>query len=98
MSEDIPLLETVPIFEAPIDCLIRLDRIRDVGFLTYGVEVIDPHVNGGRIFRTPVVRLRWALNDMLAYRGTITQWIAQGPPQGSYDVPHVRTRPVHLVR
>lgn len=86
-----PIIETVETFEFHVDCVLRMDRIGQKAVIHYASEQIDPLINNGQLFLTPVGRVIWPVEKLLSGRGQIFNWLASGPPEGSLVMPWTET-------
>lgn len=90
LNGDLPLIETVAIFDAHVSGICQLDKIGPDCVITYCALRLDPCINGGLLFRTPIVRLTRPYEYLARQRGALSHWIDSGPPEGTMLVPLAR--------
>jgi hypothetical protein len=84
---DPPVIETEPVVEIYITRPIRVDRIGSSVSVLLGQHRIDPNINGGKPYCTPVARVFWLMEDLERCRGTLRDWFDGGAPEGSTSIP-----------
>lgn len=87
-----PVIECGALPEFCVDGIFRIDAVGSMVHIYYFQFAKDPHINGGEIYRAPVLKHIRARDTLIANAGSVREWLESGSEPGLVLPPALRKR------